>query len=74
MRRVLKIRKVGHQLVLDVTELAEELQLAAGDQVLLERTALGFEISPDHSDAGNAKQIARNFMTKYPLAMNKLAD
>ena len=74
MRRVLKIRKVGHDLVLDVTEIAEELQLEAGDQVLVERTALGFEIGLDHSDAGNARRIARNFMTKYPLAMNKLAD
>ena len=74
IRRVLEIQKVGPDLVLDVTELAEELQLAVGDQVLLERTPAGFEISPNHSPAANARKIARNFMTKYPSAMKKLAD
>ncbi len=74
MTEPLIIRRVGNSLAIIVTDIAEEMGLGEGDQLLAVQTERGFELTPYNSGVEKAVAAARTFMDRYPKAMKKLAE
>ncbi len=70
MKNFLVVQKIENVLSLDVTEIANELKLSAGDCLSVYRTERGFELVPSSKTAAN---LASDFLDKYPSAMKQLA-
>ncbi|MDE2445875.1 MAG: hypothetical protein KGO94_06835 [Alphaproteobacteria bacterium] len=72
--RQLTLKKVGNELVIDVTALANEAGLVEGDQLIAVKTLRGFEFVRQDAAFETAMTFAKKFMLNYPRAMKHLAD
>ena len=74
MTQSVKIRKIGNSLGIILSEQIREMGLKEGDSLYVMKTRGGIELTPLDLNFAEAIDAARDFMHRYPNAMEKLAE